>query len=148
MFQLFNGLEFLHSKRIIHRDIKTKNLVLNENDNLIICDFGFMTIIDEKSAKSILGSQGYTAPELLMEKPYKESVYVWAAGVVCLQLVNNLSENEIPSQIDLQNESKVQKLLADSPFKFIESCLIVDEKKRAKSSEILQLLREMKEKFE
>lgn len=67
MLQVLEGLEYLHSQKVIHRDLKLGNLFLGEHLVIKIGDFGLATKIDyvEEKKKTICGTPNYIAPEIL-----------------------------------------------------------------------------------
>ncbi len=82
--QLVDALEYLHQHNVAHRDLKPENLLLDDNLNLKLADFGFATMINEnKKNTTKLGTERYMAPELLYRKPYvAKKVDVFAMGVI------------------------------------------------------------------
>lgn len=72
--QLLNGLEACHKSGIVHRDMKTENIMLSENWEIKIADFGFATKADGKKGNGLLytslGTASYASPEILSKKPY------------------------------------------------------------------------------
>lgn len=84
MLQVLDGLEYLHSQKIIHRDLKLGNLFLNENMCVKIGDFGLATKIDfyGEKKKTICGTPNYIAPEILESKGHSYEVDVWSFGVI------------------------------------------------------------------
>ncbi|CAF4768421.1 unnamed protein product [Rotaria socialis] len=100
--QLVLAVEYIHSKNIVHRDLKTENLLLDGHGNIKVADFGFAnTFTPNKKLQTFCGSPPYAAPELYQCIEYSpEKVDVWALGVllyifVCGHLPfdsNNLSE--------------------------------------------------------
>ena len=72
--QLIKGIHYLHQKGFAHRDLKPQNILLDENYNLKIIDFGFICSLQGKEGtgfnKSRVGTPGYMAPELLCNKSY------------------------------------------------------------------------------
>ncbi|KAJ2805130.1 Serine/threonine-protein kinase plk1, partial [Coemansia helicoidea] len=84
--QLADGISALHRARIIHRDIKHSNLLLDGMNRIKIADFGLSTIVGESGdrKKSFLGTPNFLAPELVMRNGHGHSfgVDVWAAGVL------------------------------------------------------------------
>lgn len=93
--QLIVALEFLHNvQHVAHRDIKAENVLLDRYNNIRIIDFGLSAIVqdDKKSLKRTVGSVAYTAPEILLKKPYSKSADIWSAGV----LLYALSTSRLP----------------------------------------------------
>ncbi|TKR59611.1 hypothetical protein L596_029256 [Steinernema carpocapsae] len=88
--QLIEGLRYLESIHVVHRDIKCENLFLDRFDNLKIGDFGFATFLRHgESTKVKCGTAAYSAPEVHLGQSYKDSaVDIWSAGVVLYTMLN------------------------------------------------------------
>ena len=84
MKQLVSALEYLHVNNIAHRDLKPENLLLDENLNLKLADFGFATIVEDgEKNKTRLGTERYMCPELFTKTPYDaQKADIFAAGVI------------------------------------------------------------------
>lgn len=81
--QLIYGVEYLHSFGIIHRDLKTENILLDENANVKIADFGFAKFIKTNIADTSCGSPHYAAPEVIRGIPYDgKAADIWSCGVI------------------------------------------------------------------
>ncbi|KAJ2344503.1 Cell cycle serine/threonine-protein kinase cdc5/MSD2, partial [Coemansia sp. RSA 2618] len=82
--QLTQGIAALHDARIIHRDIKHSNLLLDQYNRIKIADFGLSTILDADTDRklSFLGTPNFLAPELVERGGHGFGVDVWAAGVL------------------------------------------------------------------
>eukprot|EP00195_Chlamydomonas_chlamydogama_P009069 CAMPEP_0202904676 /NCGR_PEP_ID=MMETSP1392-20130828/30593_1 /ASSEMBLY_ACC=CAM_ASM_000868 /TAXON_ID=225041 /ORGANISM="Chlamydomonas chlamydogama, Strain SAG 11-48b" /LENGTH=558 /DNA_ID=CAMNT_0049592433 /DNA_START=449 /DNA_END=2125 /DNA_ORIENTATION=- len=82
--QILLGLNHMHSKKILHRDIKTLNVFLDDGLNVKLGDMGVAKILSTNTnfAKTIVGTPYYLSPELCEDKPYNEKSDVWALGVV------------------------------------------------------------------
>jgi len=95
-FQTTFALKYLHSSRIIHRDIKLQNILVEQKNKdfvLKLCDFGVSKIIDtyEKLGfPSKVGSVPYMAPEMLLEKESRHyAIDIWSLGVLIFKLCTN-----------------------------------------------------------
>ena len=84
MKQLVSALDYLHSNSVAHRDLKPENLLLDDEMNLKLADFGFATLfVEDQKNKTKLGTERYMSPELLYKKPYSAAkADVFAAGVI------------------------------------------------------------------
>ncbi|KAK0087167.1 hypothetical protein PV325_001619 [Microctonus aethiopoides] len=84
--QILVALKHLHSKNIVHCDLKPENVLLSSNSDFTqvkLCDFGFARIIGEKSfRRSVVGTPAYLAPEVLRNKGYNRSLDMWSVGVI------------------------------------------------------------------
>lgn len=89
--QLISGVEYLHSRGVAHRDLKPENLLLDNNDNLKISDFGLATIYRLQDKERLLekrcGTLPYVAPEVL-KRPYcAEPADIWSCGIILVALL-------------------------------------------------------------
>ncbi|KAK7305514.1 hypothetical protein VNO77_43420 [Canavalia gladiata] len=85
--QLISAVGYCHSRGVFHRDLKPENLLLDENGNLKVSDFGLSAIRDQIRTDGLLhtlcGTPAYVAPEILAKKGYDGAkVDVWSCGVV------------------------------------------------------------------
>lgn len=90
--QIIQGIEAIHLQGLAHRDIKPDNVLIDENFNVKISDFGYAGVLAGRTGngymKTILGTRPYQAPEINEGKPYKgELVDVFATAVVMFILV-------------------------------------------------------------
>lgn len=86
MKQLFMGLEFMHSKGICHRDLKPDNVLLTDEFDVRICDFGSAKKLDDINIP-LVGSRYYRAPELiLLKNRYTVAVDIWSAGCIFAEM--------------------------------------------------------------
>lgn len=132
--QILWGLHYLHSHSppIVHRDLKCDNVFVNGNHGEVkIGDLGFATILQQGTAKSVIGTPEFMAPELF-EDEYNELVDIYAFGMCMLELVTcecPYSECKNAGQIYKKVISGVKpaalgKLKDPQVKKFIEKCLV------------------------
>ncbi|KAJ1293634.1 hypothetical protein BS78_01G083700 [Paspalum vaginatum] len=80
---LARGLSYLHSKKIMHRDVKAENMLLDRKRRLKIADFGVARVEAQSSeVTGLTGTLGYMAPEVLQGKPYDHKCDVYSFGIV------------------------------------------------------------------
>ena len=95
--QIMEGIKYIHSKNIVHRDIKLENILIDLNNNIKICDFGVSKRIHSNSIlEDQCGTPVYMAPEIIKNEGYKGfPVDIWSAGVsLYLMLSGNIPFNK------------------------------------------------------
>lgn len=138
MMQILGALKYMHKKRVIHRDLKLGNIMLDESNNVKIGDFGLAALLmdDEERKMTICGTPNYIAPEILFNSKEGHSfeVDLWSAGVVMYALLIGkppFQDKEVktiyrkikansysfPSNVDISAEAKdlISSLLTHDP---------------------------------
>ena len=88
MYQIIDAVKYCHKKSIVHRDIKLENILIDENMNIKLTDFGLSVVKrHNEKFKDEVGTARYTAPEILSGDGYNESVDVWGIGVILFLLL-------------------------------------------------------------
>ena len=125
--QIIRGLKYLHDNKIIHRDVKLGNILLNDKLEIKICDFGLSTRLnyDDERKKLKCGTPNYIAPEILSpgEVGYSYEVDVWSLGVILYALIIGKPPFET---VDVKS---TYRRIRDSIYYFPERCNISDEAK-------------------
>mmetsp|Transcript_2907 Transcript_2907/g.374 ORF Transcript_2907/g.374 Transcript_2907/m.374 type:complete len:129 (+) Transcript_2907:262-648(+) len=82
------GVEYLHSLNILHRDIKSMNVFLSNDDDIRIGDLGVAKVLNNSAAfaHTMVGTPYYLSPELCEERPYNVKSDIWALGCVLYEL--------------------------------------------------------------
>lgn len=84
--ELASAISYLHTRNIIHRDIKCLNILLTKDQKLKLADLGASRITDAQMLATRVGTPLYIAPELVKQRPYDFKVDIWALGCVIYQL--------------------------------------------------------------
>uniref|UniRef100_A0A1A9W763 Mitogen-activated protein kinase kinase kinase dlk-1 n=1 Tax=Glossina brevipalpis TaxID=37001 RepID=A0A1A9W763_9MUSC len=86
--QIALGMQYLHSHKIIHRDLKSPNILISTNETVKISDFGTSREWNEISTKmSFAGTVAWMAPEVIRNEPCSEKVDIWSYGVVLWEML-------------------------------------------------------------
>ncbi|XP_073975891.1 mitogen-activated protein kinase kinase kinase 13 wallenda isoform X2 [Rhodnius prolixus] len=86
--QIASGMQYLHSNKIIHRDLKSPNVLIGSDKIVKISDFGTSREWNERSTKmSFAGTVAWMAPEIIRNEPCSEKVDIWSYGVVLWELL-------------------------------------------------------------
>lgn len=89
--QLLDGIEYMHARRVVHRDLKLENILVDDQLNLKIADFGFASYKNIDCLKSYRGTMTYMAPEIKEGKQYKGTeVDLFSFGVILFILVQGI----------------------------------------------------------
>ncbi|ERN01567.1 hypothetical protein AMTRI_Chr03g55260 [Amborella trichopoda] len=146
---LSRGLSYLHSKKIVHRDVKTENMLLDASRTLKIADFGVARVEAQnpKDMTGETGTLGYMAPEVLNGKPYNRRCDVYSFGIClweiycCEMPYPDLSFAEVSAAVVRQNlRPEIPRCCPSSLVNVMRKCWDANSEKRPDMDEVVRLL--------
>ncbi|XP_052187954.1 serine/threonine-protein kinase STY13-like isoform X1 [Diospyros lotus] len=146
---LSRGLSYLHSKKVVHRDVKTENMLLDSHRTLKIADFGVARVEAQnpRDMTGETGTLGYMAPEVLDGKPYNRKCDVYSFSIClweiycCDMPYPDLSFAEVSSAVVRQNlRPEIPRCCPNSLGSIMRKCWDADPEKRPEMDEVVRLL--------
>ncbi|KAH7577581.1 hypothetical protein ACOSP7_001470 [Xanthoceras sorbifolium] len=146
---LSRGLSYLHSKKIVHRDVKTENMLLDAQRTLKIADFGVARVEAQnpRDMTGETGTLGYMAPEVLDGKPYNRKCDVYSFGIClweiycCDMPYSDLSFAEVSSAVVRQNlRPDIPRCCPNALASIMRKCWDANPEKRPDMDEVVRLL--------
>jgi serine/threonine protein kinase len=86
------GVHYMHKRDMVHRDIKPENILIDQDLEPKLCDFGWTTkLMKNEARQTFCGTFDYMAPEILESKNYNSAVDVWSSGIILFELLHGYS---------------------------------------------------------
>ncbi|KAI9343946.1 kinase-like domain-containing protein [Obelidium mucronatum] len=146
---ILSATAYLHANHVVHRDIKPENILFRSKDSneLVLADFGLSKIANanESNLKTLVGTYGYIAPEILRQKGYTSSVDIWSIGVIAYFLLSGYT----PFNGDNMLQDILDGRYAFQPYEywvdisqlaqdFITRTVMLDPRKRMSAEDALE----------
>ncbi|CAI5532603.1 unnamed protein product [Closterium sp. Naga37s-1] len=145
------GLEYLHSRGIVHRDVKSDNMLLDKHHRVVkIADFGVSRVKSEDSTMHHkTGTYGYMAPEVLKERPYDHKADVYSYGILLWEIYccdnpfpySDLDPNEIASTVNQGLRPDIPSCCPPQLAELMRRCWHGEAGKRPDMSEVVRRLK-------
>ncbi|KAI3785766.1 hypothetical protein L1987_44891 [Smallanthus sonchifolius] len=146
---LARGLSYLHSQKIVHRDVKTENMLLDKTRTVKIADFGVARVeaSNPNDMTGETGTLGYMAPEVLNGNPYNRKCDVYSFGIClweiycCDMPYPDLSFSEVTSAVVRQNlRPEIPRCCPSSLANVMKQCWDANPDKRPEMDEVVTML--------
>jgi len=146
--QMLIALAFMHRKHLLHRDIKSDNVLVGRNGVVKLADFGFAAGLtrEEDKRKSVVGTPYWMAPEVIQQQDYDAKIDVWSLGITGMELAEGdppfMEEQPMRALLLIAAQKQGPRLKrpsrwSDTFVEFLESCLQKDPAKRATTEQLL-----------
>ena len=148
--QVASAIYFLHKNGYIHRDIKPENILIDNNFDIKLCDFGWCVSIEKGERTTFCGTYEYMAPEMVNDEFYDMGIDIWSLGVLLYEMIhgyspfrahNNFVQDAKSAQVEIflnikNNKYTIDKEISEECIDLITKLLTTDTKKRIKIGDI------------
>ena len=148
--QVSSAIYFLHKHGYIHRDIKPENILIDNNFDIKLCDFGWCVSIEKGERTTFCGTYEYMAPEMVNDECYDMVIDIWSLGVLLYEMIHgyspfrahsNLIQDPKSAQVEIfinikNNNYTIDKDISDECVDLINKLLTTDTKKRIKIKDL------------
>ena len=149
--QVASAIYFLHKHGYVHRDIKPENILIDNNFDVKLCDFGWCVSVEKGERTTFCGTYEYMAPEMVNDEFYDMGIDIWSLGVLLYEMIHgyspfrahnsNLVQDAKSAQVEIfvnikNNKYTIDKDISEECIDLISKLLTTDTRKRIKIGDL------------